>query len=741
MTKVFKWLVIALVALVGLLVALVAALMLLIDPNDYRDDISRIVYENTGQELVIEGDITLSFFPWLGLDLGRTRLENREGFGDQPFVQIESAGVAVRLLPLFRREVVMDVVRLDGLLVHLIVNEQGEANWDLDLPESEDEVVTEAPRDEAPVPERDEDRSPPIQVGRLGGIEATNMRVIYEDRQQGTRQELGPVNVYIGELDLDSDVPVDADWIATLDADTRMEGGLSAKVRVNPAFNHVLLDLDRLEIELFAEGLPPSGLRARTHAMVEMDLETDTATVSELSLDAAGLRLLAEASVTQLTADPRITGRFEIPETDLRDVLRRLEQEVPETADEEVLKRFTASGRFNVADDAAEVDELQIVLDDTTLAGILSVRDFTNPMIGFDIEGDSLNADRYLPPPSDEDDAPATEPGDDETAEAEPAEIPVELLRELRLNGSFRLAELTIMELLLEDLHFTVQADNGQLRVHPVGVDLYGGEYRGDIRVDARGEEAIVRVDERITGVQAQQVVQQLMGSDLLMGVSNVTINAEARGREVDDILRTLAGQAEFSFRDGAVQGLNLAHMVRSATARLQGQRPPAEDDVPRTDFTEMVGRIVFEGGKIRNESLNAQSPLFRVSGGGEVDMLEQTLDYRLTVNLVGTLEGQDGQSLDNLRRLPIPLRFRGDLFSPSISLDLQSALTDQQRQRLREEEERLRERAAEEEQRLRDRAAEEEERARERVEEERERLQQEAEQRARDELRRRLSR
>ncbi|MCC5812514.1 MAG: AsmA family protein [Ectothiorhodospiraceae bacterium] len=738
MAKVFKWLVIALVALVGMLVALVVAVMLLIDPNDYRDDISRLVYENTGQELVIEGDIRLSFFPWLGLDLGRTRLENREGFGDQPFVQIESAGVAVRVLPLFRREVVMDVVRLDGLLVHLIVNEQGEANWDLDLPESEEEVVTEPPAEERP--EQDRDRSPPIQVGRLGGVEVTNMRVIYEDRQQGGRQELGPVNVYVGELDIDRDVPVDADWVAILDDDLRMEGGLSAKVRVNAAFNQVLLDLNRLEMELFGEGLPSSGLRTRLDALVEMDLEADTASVTELSLNAAGLRLLAEASISQLTGDPRIAGRFEIPETDLREVLENLEQEVPETADEDVLKRFTASGRFAVADDAAEVEELQIVLDDTTLAGTVSVREFANPMIGFNIDGDSLNADRYLPPPSDDDEGEAG-PAGDETAEDEPVEIPVELLRDLRLDGSFRLGELTIMELLLEDLHFTVQADNGQLRLHPVGVDLYGGEYRGDIRVDARGEEAIVRVNERITGVQARQIVQQLMGSDLLMGTGNVTVDAQAQGRYLDDVLRTLAGEADFSFRDGAVQGLNLAHMMRSATSRLQGQRPPSEEDVPRTDFTEMVGRIVFEGGKIRNESLNAQSPLFRVSGGGEVDMLEQTVDYRLTVNLVGTLEGQDGQSLDNLRRLPIPLRFRGDLFSPSISLDLQAALTDQQRERLREEEQQLRERAAEEEQRLRDRAAEEEDRARERVEEERERLQQEAEQRARDELRRRLSR
>lgn len=734
MVRFFKWLAIAFATLVVIGAALVAALLILVDPNDYREDISRLVKENTGQELVIEGDIRLSFFPWLGLDLGRTRLENREGFGDQPFLQIESAGVAVELLPLFRREVVMDVVRLDGLLVHLVVNEQGEANWELDLPESGDEVVEEAPREPEEAP--GERASPPVRIGKLGGVELTRMQLIYEDRREPSRQELGPVNVYIGPLALDEDVPVDADWVATLDDDTRMEGGLSLKARIDEELSRILVNLDRLEVELFADDLPESGVRAGFFAQVDIDLDADTAQVRDAVLELAGLRVNTMADVTALTEDPRVSGRFEIPETNLRQVMERLEQELPEMADDSALTRFSAEAGFAFAGERINLDELVLRLDDTTFNGSLSVQDFDRPMIGFNLEGDRLDADRYLPPPSEEEPAPTTPP---DAEESEPVEIPVELIRDLRLDGSFRLAELVIMELLLEDIHFTVKADDGELRVHPVGADLYGGQYRGDIHVDARDEEAVISVDERITGVQARQIVEQLMGEDLLHGTGNVTINATARGRELDAVLRTLAGQAEFSFAEGAVQGLNIAQMIRTSAARLQGQAAPDEPDARETDFTELVGTLVFDGGKVRNDNLNAQSPLFRITGGGEVDLLEQTVDYRLTVNLVGTLEGQGGQSLDNLRRLPIPLRFRGDLMSPSISLDLQAALTEQQRQRLQEEEEALRQRAREEEEAARERLREEEERARERVEEERERVEDEVRDRARDELRRLL--
>lgn len=722
MTSIVKWVVAAVVGLLILAVAAVAAILVLVDPNDYRDDISRLVEENTGQELVIEGDIRLSFFPWLGLDLGRTRLENREGFGDQPFAQIEQAGVAVRLLPLFRREVVMDVVRLDGLLVHLIVNEAGDANWELDLPESPEEVVTEAPDDPAEVP----DRAPPVKIGRLAGIELSDMRVIYEDWQQDTRQELGPVNISVGELDFNRDVPVKADWIATLDEQTRFQGSLDARLRVDEALEQAAVHLRQLEVTTFAEGLPSSGVRTRMSAMLDADLAADTASVRDIRVETLGTRLDAGADIRNLRDDPAVEGRFTLAETDLRDVLRRLGEEAPETTDPDVLKVFSAEGIFRASAESAQVDDLDIRLDDTRFTGSVAVRDFDNPMIGFRFEGDRLDADRYLPPETvDEPVVAAADPDRDDEDEA--AELPLELMRDLRLDGSAHLGELVISGLTLNDVNFTVKADDGQIRVHPVGARLYGGEYAGDIRIDARGDEAKISVDERLSGVQAREIVTQFLGRDLLEGLGDFTLKADAAGVEITDLLRTLAGQAEFRFSDGAVAGFNLAQMLRGATARLQGQA--FEDDEPRrTDFAELAGRLVFDGGKIRNDDLRAQSPLFRIEGGGEVDMIDRMVDYRLTVNLVGTLEGQDGAPLDNLRRLPIPVRFSGNLLSPDISLDLQSALAAQQRQRLQEEEERLRERVREEEEAIRQR-----------VEEEREKVEEEVRERARDELRRLL--
>ena len=60
--KIVIGLVVILVLVAG---AGIAAIMLLVDPNDYREEIAQKVRENTGRELTLGGDLGLSVFPWL----------------------------------------------------------------------------------------------------------------------------------------------------------------------------------------------------------------------------------------------------------------------------------------------------------------------------------------------------------------------------------------------------------------------------------------------------------------------------------------------------------------------------------------------------------------------------------------------------------------------------------------------------------------------------------------------------
>ena len=67
----------------GIIVLLVAALLavwVFVNPNDYKGKIAAAVKESTGRELNLSGDIKLSVFPWVALELGPASLGNPPGF-------------------------------------------------------------------------------------------------------------------------------------------------------------------------------------------------------------------------------------------------------------------------------------------------------------------------------------------------------------------------------------------------------------------------------------------------------------------------------------------------------------------------------------------------------------------------------------------------------------------------------------------------------------------------------------
>jgi AsmA protein len=111
-------------------VLLAIAVPLLIDPNDYKDELVQAVKEHTGRELKVEGDIDLSIFPWLGVEMEQVSFANAPGFGQEPFAQVASAGVKIKVLPLLSREVVVDTIHMDGLRLNLVTNRTGKTNWD-----------------------------------------------------------------------------------------------------------------------------------------------------------------------------------------------------------------------------------------------------------------------------------------------------------------------------------------------------------------------------------------------------------------------------------------------------------------------------------------------------------------------------------------------------------------------------------------------------------------------------------
>jgi len=158
---------IAVGCLIVLILAAVIALRLAINPNDYKGRIEAAVRSATGRELSLQGNIRLSVFPRIAVELGPASLGNPPGFpANEPFASVRRASLRVALLPLLSRQLQVGHIEVDGLDLHLLENAQGRTNWEMSS-------STTAPPSQ-PSPSS-------VQLRGVAGLTVNGSRVSYQD--------------------------------------------------------------------------------------------------------------------------------------------------------------------------------------------------------------------------------------------------------------------------------------------------------------------------------------------------------------------------------------------------------------------------------------------------------------------------------------------------------------------------------------------------------------------------------
>lgn len=130
----------------------------------------------------------------------------------------------------------------------------------------------------------------------------------------------------------------------------------------------------------------------------------------------------------------------------------------------------------------------------------------------------------------------------------------------------------------------------------------------------------------------------------------------------------------QLAFLDGALNGFNLRQSIDLAKAKLRGKKPPSEKSL-KTDFSSLTISGVIRRGVFSSDDLELQAPLLRVGGNGKANLYKEVVDYRVNVKLVGTIEGQQGETADELAGLEIPVRIKGPFSDPKIDVQLEAML------------------------------------------------------------------
>ncbi len=764
--KVVKGLAVLFLVLVVLVVGAAVVIPMVVDPNDYKPQIVRQVQDATGRELTIEGDLKLSVFPWLGLDIGPTRLSNAPEFGKEPFASVKAVSVRVKLLPLLQRRVEADTVLLEGLRLNLERNAEGVGNWE-DLTGGPDAGEV-SPSAGGEPPTDTEGPGTAVAAFTINGVALQDAKLRWVDRTTGAQITVKDLNLEtgavapgepitvtggfvvssetpkaegrfdisgrvvadpdarrarfeggalsleasgpdlpVGELTAELKLDLDADLakqvfksdvvlltVAGVDPNGQWTGTaeLTGALNANVGDQQYSFNSARIGFKMDGEALPGGTTEGQATFDVDADLAAQTAALSNLALRAADLALSGNVSGENILDALAYKGEITVEPFNPRELMEKLGLEAPATQDLGVLTQLAMSTGLRGNANALSMEPMNLKLDDTSFEGSFSVRDFNDPGYQFDYRIDTIDLDRYLPPPADEAAAAPAAPVAGEASESSAAraqtggaELPLDVLRALKLDGRATLGSVKVQNLRMNDVIVQIKAQDGLIQLDPMRMKLYDGSGSVKAVVDARTDQPKLQAQKQFQGIQAESLVKDVSGKDLLSGTGNVSANVNAVGADVGSIVRTLNGNFSLTFEDGAIKGVNVAQIIRDAKARLQGQ-PASATGPQQTDFAELSGSGVIKNGVVSNNDLSLKSPLLRVNGEGTVNLPAESIDYLVKTVIVGSLEGQGGKGLAELKGIPIPVRVTGTFSDPKYAPDLQAALAEGAKQKAKEE-------------------------------------------------------
>src|SRR5579872_2208218 len=133
MRKILKLTGILMGILLLIIVLAIVFLITFVSPNRLKPVLTEQVMKYTGRQLVIDGDMSWTFFPYLGIKVGHSSLSNPSDFNEKTFAEISNITVGVKLLPLFNRQLESSGIMLDGMKLHLIKNKNGQVNWNFPM--------------------------------------------------------------------------------------------------------------------------------------------------------------------------------------------------------------------------------------------------------------------------------------------------------------------------------------------------------------------------------------------------------------------------------------------------------------------------------------------------------------------------------------------------------------------------------------------------------------------------------
>jgi len=606
----------------GVLIAVVLLVLAFADWNALKPHIERFASSASGRTVKIAGPLNVYIWSWTpraevqGLTIGNPPWEAKSPSA-KPMLQVDRLLIQVKLLPLFKGDVILPRVEVIHPRVYLHRDASGRANWTFE------------------------------------STKPTNARA-----------EDPPKLPVIRDFLIQDGLLVLHDEILKLKVDGTVQAHEKSSQQDPKAFR--IKGKGTLNDKPFEMNIAGGAL---------INLDPDHPYPFDLAISAGDIRVAANGDVHepfdlgQLTLNVRTSG------SDLADLYYLTQLALPNTPPYQLAARIERNGQ------KVSVTNLTGIVGHSDLSGTLAVdlsrkrpsisgdlvskelrlSDLTasvgaKPKTAGSIEGETTEAPPTVTKTSKK--AAEDSPPPVDARLFPDSHLQVNRVRAMDADVKFRADRIVAGSLPMKQVSFHIKLDDGVLAIDPFSFDLPQGKLSGTARIDARGAQPYTRLDIRVKDIQLDQLKGKAPDAKPpLGGVLQARAVLEGKG----DSLHELMANA-----DGRVIAVLPRGEVRAAFAELTGINVARgvglllKGDAERAEVRCGVAQFGVEDGVMRAQNVVFDTENVRITGHGEVRLGPEELDL--------SIKGQPKKL--RLARLRTPVEINGHLLDPSIGVN-----------------------------------------------------------------------
>lgn len=413
--KITLWI---LAVVVVLLIITPIILVKMVDPNQFKPRIEKMMYEKTGRILKISGSLSWHFFPHIGISTGSITLENPPGYGGKTFISVESADVSVALWPLLSRHINVQNLSLSGLKLHLIKKSATQNNWYFSHEPSSaaqpnSATITPSAKHSAvslkqPAVQQTNTQQPVATPSKkhtayifdIRNVTIKNAMISFEDWQNKQHYELQKINLQAQNIEPSKPFHLRVRFLVEgKQPPLSLDVTLTTTLNINLIQQYYQFDQLNLYTSMSLGNEVTQLIKLNSHVTGTLMLDLKQGQL-QTTFDTVLNNLLninSKLVISDLMESPQYKGNAVVKSFDLNQFFRSMGLATPDIPNPDALSNV--SGQFEFSGDSHDVDVqlINAVVNDIVSNGHLTVQQFTAPHVTLNLKSNGLEVADFVP--------------------------------------------------------------------------------------------------------------------------------------------------------------------------------------------------------------------------------------------------------------------------------------------------------------------------------------------------------